>query len=189
MSPYEAIPTRAARLHDQLDAPLAAAWRAHGEIVDRLTRIDRFVDAMPDRPSPHPLGPDPAQTTEILFHLDRCETMLEQCPHQLPAISLDRLRHVGLRAGCARRLLAWGQYLRARRANVTVQYDPPTLREIVFLKAPRLLAPLLAVLLPKTRAPIHFQGRRKETPDEPPIETAVVAEVEPEAAPAARRAA
>lgn len=139
------------------------------ELERRLAEVERLVARIREGGEPggdaaHPLGPAPFAAIEALYHLDRCEVLVERAAGSEDATATeaagDRLVYPSLGNTAFRRFIATVLYVRGRLVRRAVDYDPPTLREVLYLKSPVWLGPLFWRLLPRNRPRWSYAPKR-----------------------------
>lgn len=105
-----------------------------------------------------PLGHDPAITMMTLHRLDVCDLLCSMpgAPASLPP---ETLLYPTFRQTIARQLLAALHRIRCRLGGIRSGYDPPTLREVFYLRCPSWLEPAARFLL-RVRLPSRTEPRR-----------------------------
>ena len=114
----------------------------------------------------HPLGYAPHFTTMIFFRLDRCEELLnslENCQQNslLQKFNPEHLLYPSIIVTVIRRLFSILLYLRGHFLKYSVNYDNPTIREIIYLKSPFWLEYFFRQLLPKSRSRWSYSPNKK----------------------------
>ncbi len=136
------------------DSPLTAEL---GRLLAELERLreERSSTKESGGHKDHPLGEAPFLTTQILFRLDRCEEVLQapESPNGSRPLRSDpdALIHPTLIATAVRRLCAVILGVRASRQGFPADYNPPGFLEILYLKSPRRLEPLMRGLMRRKR--------------------------------------
>ena len=128
------------------------------EIVCEVQRLleERSCEQEPGGDESHPLGYMPHLTSRILFKLDRCEELLDsleskQQENYEKIGDPESLLYPSVADTIWRRLFAILLYLRGYSTKCAVDYNQPTLREILYLKSPFWLEPITRTILPRKR--------------------------------------
>ena len=159
------IESRLERLH-----ALVGPEPETAELRRRMAEVARLVERMREDREPggsaaHPLGHAPFAAIDALYQLDRCEVLLEkttapESPQAAAEAASDRLVYPSLGKTAFRRFIATLLYVRGRLFRRAVNYDPPTLREMLYLKCPVWLGPFFWLLLPRKRPRWSYAPKR-----------------------------
>jgi hypothetical protein len=108
----------------------------------------------------HPLGKNPLATVHVQFHLNRCQDLLLRFESSSVSLSekplkTTRLLYPTIAETLRMRVFAVLIYWRARIVKYPACYDTPMLRELLYLKSPFWLSPILKIVLPKRRRQWH----------------------------------
>jgi len=123
--------------------------------VQRLFR-ERSCKRGSGEDTSHPFGHKPHLTSRILFNLDRCEELLDSLESNQQEIyeksrDPESLLYPSVADTIWRRIFAILLYFRGCITKCAVDYNQPTLREILYLKSPFWLDPLIRKILPRKR--------------------------------------
>ncbi len=134
--------------------------------IDELTALKQTT-VEPGGARRHPLGEAPFLNTKILYLLARAEAFLEQpterrgSPRVRRAVSPARLIFPSVRDSAARRLFAWVLHRRGPQIGRAVAYDQPGPIEALYVKAPKLLEPLVRKWLPGKRKMWNYKPPKR----------------------------
>lgn len=156
------IVLRMNRLRALLEEVAAGETPGLAEVRERLAEAQTLLaedEATPIISTAHPLGANPARTALILFHLDRCETLLHESTLASAIEQQDSLLSHSLLDVITQRLCSAMLYLRGIYCRQSVGYEAIGLREVLFARLPAPLARLLTPMLPATRRTLRYESR------------------------------
>ena len=143
---------------------LAEAEKLCREADRLLPERERTSEASGHRS--HPLGQTPFLNTKILFLLNRAEQLLESADATNSSlfngrpVSSENLIYPSIKDSVARTVIAWLVHRKGLRDRRTALYDQPTLIEVLYLRVPSYLEPIVRRLLPKKRHMWEFRPKR-----------------------------
>lgn len=131
------------------------------EIEERIEQVALLSSAFPgcqesDGLECSPMECSPFLTAKILFHLDRCEEIIIGLDKSGFGMNREKaepeeLLYPSIGEAIWGRIFAFLVYIRARVGQYEADCQCPTVREILYLKSPFWLAPLVRILLPRKR--------------------------------------
>lgn len=131
------------------------------EIKERLEQIAQLSAAFPECQGSaglewSPMEFSPFLTAKVLFHLDRCEELIIELDKTGSGMSGEKadpevLLYPSIGEAIWGRIFALLVCFRAWVGQYEAECQCPTVREILYLKSPLWLEPLMRILLPRKR--------------------------------------